>query len=139
MRERILSGRAGMKAASRFVIEYQKKTFRRAQRHRRPSLMVESTTVTVHRCRFVDYCPSAITALAFPPSPLPPIKGKKRSAPSKSHIKFGTLAIGHANGNIDLCEWSGDEKELQSTQAWVVRKVCPMLLIMVINLRLFRH
>ncbi len=27
--------------------------------------------LAVHRCRFVDYIPSAVTALAFPPSPLP--------------------------------------------------------------------
>ncbi|KIL71045.1 hypothetical protein M378DRAFT_66031 [Amanita muscaria Koide BX008] len=84
--------------------------------------MVEPTTVTVHRCRFVDHTPSAITALAFPPSPLPSVKGKKRSEASKSHVKFGTLAVGRANGNIDLLEWTGNEKELQSAQAWVVRK-----------------
>ncbi|KAF8624779.1 hypothetical protein AX15_005669 [Amanita polypyramis BW_CC] len=89
--------------------------------------MAESTTVTVHRCRFIDHTPSAITALAFPPSPLPSVKGKKHSVTPKSHIKFGTLAVGHANGNIDLCEWSGNDKELQSTQAWVVRKTLPGL------------
>lgn len=72
--------------------------------------------LSVHRCRFVDFLPSAITALAFPPWPLPKDKGKKPA----SSAKFGTLAIGHANGNIDLCEWTGDT---QSAQAWVVRKV----------------
>ncbi|KAK2462076.1 hypothetical protein APHAL10511_006539 [Amanita phalloides] len=89
--------------------------------------MVESTTVTVHRCRFVDYCPSAITALAFVPSTLPCTKIERRPAPSKPHVKFGMLAVGHANGNIDLCEWSGIEKEPQSTQAWVIRKTLPGL------------
>ncbi|PFH50756.1 hypothetical protein AMATHDRAFT_60602 [Amanita thiersii Skay4041] len=85
--------------------------------------MVEATTVTVHRCRFVDHAPSAITSLAFPPTPLPPLKNKSRSLnTSKPRVRFGTLAIGHANGNIDLCEWSGSEKRLQSPQAWVIKK-----------------
>ncbi|KAF8640615.1 hypothetical protein AX17_000276 [Amanita inopinata Kibby_2008] len=84
--------------------------------------MLEPTTVTVHRCRFVDYAPSAITALAFPPSSLPSAKGKRRSVSGKSRVEFGTLAVGHANGNIDLCEWSGAENNMQSSQAWVVKK-----------------
>jgi hypothetical protein len=84
--------------------------------------MGEPTTIAVHRCRFVDYNPSAITALAFPPSPLPSAKGKSTSAGNRP-LKFGTLAVGHANGNIDLCEWVGHESDSQCTQAWVVRKV----------------
>lgn len=83
--------------------------------------MAELSTVAVHRCRFVDYTPSAITALAFPPLPLPSTKGKQTT--SQKQLKFGTLAVGHANGNIDLCEWAGGERDFQSSQAWVVRKV----------------
>ncbi|GLB36397.1 putative WD40 repeat-like protein [Lyophyllum shimeji] len=88
--------------------------------------MGDSTTLAVHRCRFVDFAPSAITALAFPPLPLPPIsaKGKKPSS-GKQPSRFGTLAIGHANGNIDLCEWAGGEREYRSSQAWVIRKTLP--------------
>jgi hypothetical protein len=85
-------------------------------------LMGEPNTVAVHRCRFVDHVPSAIAALAFPPLPLPSVKGKAKYSSGKPAQKFGTLAVGRANGNIDLCEWSGAEKENQSTQAWVVRK-----------------
>ncbi|KAG9223033.1 hypothetical protein PLEOSDRAFT_1074877 [Pleurotus ostreatus PC15] len=81
--------------------------------------MAEPTTLSVHRCRFVDFAPSAITALALPPLPLPSPKGKN-PAPSKEAPKFGTLAVGHANGNIDLCEWS--PRQLQSSQAWVTRQ-----------------
>ncbi|KAF8078360.1 WD40-repeat-containing domain protein [Lyophyllum atratum] len=88
--------------------------------------MGESTTFAVHRCRFVDFTPSAITALAFPPLPLPPISPKGKKATSGNQpSRFGTLAVGHANGNIDLCEWAGEEREYQSSQAWVIRKTLP--------------
>ena len=84
----------------------------------------DATTLSVHRCRFVDYAPSAITALAFPPLPLPSVKGKKKKTTAgKQSSKFGLLAIGHANGNIDICEWMGAERQPQCSQAWVVRKV----------------
>ena len=86
----------------------------------------DTTTLSVHRCRFVDYAPSAITALAFPPLPLPSVKGiKKKTTTGKQSrsFKFGLLAIGHANGNIDICEWMGAERQPQCSQAWVVRKV----------------
>lgn len=90
-----------------------------------------AATVSVHRCRFVDYAPSAITALAFPPLPLPSIKGKKKARNASKPIKFGLLAVGHANGNIDLCEWMGSERDVQCPQAWVVRKVCQIIILLV--------
>ena len=83
----------------------------------------ETTTLSVHRCRFVDYAPSAITSLAYPPLPLPSVKGKKKATAGKQPMRFGLLAVGHANGNIDICEWMGTDGETQCTQAWVVRKV----------------
>ncbi|KAG6866810.1 hypothetical protein C0991_008746 [Blastosporella zonata] len=87
--------------------------------------MGESTTLAVHRCRFVDYTPSAITALAFPPLPLPSVSEKGKNSSLKQPSAFGTLAVGHANGNIDLCEWAGGERDHQSSQAWVIRKTLP--------------
>ena len=84
--------------------------------------MVEAKTLAVHRCRFVDYVPAGVTALAFPPLPLPSLKGKK-SAVVKEALKFGILAVGRANGNIELCEWTAPENSLQAPQAWVVKKV----------------
>lgn len=83
-----------------------------------------SKPLAVHRCRFVDYAPSPITALAFPPLPLPSLKGKKRERDLKDN-KFGTLGVGHANGNIDLLEWTAEEGEIQAPQAWQVRKTLP--------------
>lgn len=83
----------------------------------------EPTPISVHRCRFVDYVPSAITALAFPPLPLPSIKGKNKSTPAKKALKFGTLAIGRANGNVELAEWSGSDPASPAPQGWVVTKV----------------
>ncbi|KAH9947650.1 WD40 repeat-like protein [Amylocystis lapponica] len=61
--------------------------------------MTEGTTVSVHRCRF----------------------GKKNAANRKA-LKYGMLAVGRANGNIELCEWTGTEGQVQAPQAWVVRK-----------------
>ncbi|KAI0082243.1 WD40 repeat-like protein [Panus rudis PR-1116 ss-1] len=90
-------------------------------------VMGEPTTLAVHRCRFVDFTPSAITALAFPPLPLPSAAKEKRKrrknvSDNSKKVQFGTLAIGRANGNIELCEWSGDKGHLQAPQAWVVKK-----------------
>jgi U3 small nucleolar RNA-associated protein 4 len=85
--------------------------------------MGETTTLSVHRCRFVDFTPSAITALAFPPLPLPSIKGKKRATAQDRIPTFGPLVVGHANGNIDIYEWTGTAEAVEAPQAWVVRKV----------------
>ncbi|TRM61425.1 WD40-repeat-containing domain protein [Schizophyllum amplum] len=81
--------------------------------------MADPVHLKVHRCRFVDYTPSAVTALAFPPLPLPNPKGKKAA---KQPTNFGALVVGHSNGNIDICEWTGRDQQTQSPQAWVVRK-----------------
>ncbi|KAF7339840.1 WD-REPEATS-REGION domain-containing protein [Mycena venus] len=81
---------------------------------------MDATTLALHRCRFVDFNPSPVTALAFPPLPLPS-PNKKPSSFGKQPLRFGTLAVGHANGNIDLCEWTGGESDLQSSQAWAIR------------------
>ncbi|KAJ7042469.1 WD40-repeat-containing domain protein [Mycena alexandri] len=82
--------------------------------------MSDATTLALHRCRFVDFNPSPITALAFPPLPLPS-PNQKPSTFGKQPVRFGTLAVGHANGNIDLCEWTGAEGDLRSSQAWAIR------------------
>lgn len=82
--------------------------------------MVEAKTLSVHRCRFVDFTPAGVTALAFPPLSLPSPKGKK--AVVRHALKFANLAVGRANGNIEICEWTGSENELRAPQAWVVKK-----------------
>ncbi|PIL29590.1 hypothetical protein GSI_08226 [Ganoderma sinense ZZ0214-1] len=79
------------------------------------------STLAVHRCRFVDFAPSAVTALAFPPLPLPSVKGK-RTAKNQGFPGFGPLVVGRASGNIELCEWTGSSPRSQAPQAWVVRK-----------------
>ncbi len=50
----------------------------------------ETTTLAVHRCRFVDYAPSSITALAYPPLPLPSLKGKKKTTAGKQPSNSGS-------------------------------------------------
>ncbi|KZT74838.1 WD40 repeat-like protein [Daedalea quercina L-15889] len=88
--------------------------------------MIEGTSLSVHRCRFVDFSPSAITALAFPPLRLPSVKGKKSAASSgRKALRPGTLAVGRSNGNIEIYEWTGSERKVQAPQAWVVRKTIP--------------
>jgi len=80
----------------------------------------------LHRIRFVDWTPSAITALAFPPR-APPTTGEPQmgiSGSSRSHVsQFGVLAVGRANGNIEICEWTGQDNTVQAPQAWVTRRV----------------
>jgi hypothetical protein len=86
----------------------------------RSMMSVDQIPVKLHRCRFVDHLPAAITALAFPPLPLP---SRKRKATVTSPLKFPHLAIGRANGNIELAEWSNNNPTDQAPQAWVVLKV----------------
>jgi len=83
-------------------------------------MSADQNPVKVHRCRFVDYLPAAITALAFPPLPLPSLKGKAKAT---SPLRFPHLAVGRANGNIELSEWSNVNPTDQAPQAWVVLKV----------------
>ena len=91
--------------------------------------MGEATILSVHRCRFVDFTPSPITALAFPPLPLPSVKGKKKATLEGCIPKFGPLIVGHANGNIEIYEWTGSTEKIEAPQAWVVRKVRSQLFI----------
>jgi U3 small nucleolar RNA-associated protein 4 len=107
--------------------------------------MADTAKLSVHRCRFVDFTPAAITALAFPPlnlpSPRPANKGKAKLSPTYSVARFGTLAIGRANGNIELCEWTGTQGENQAPQAWAVRKACTdhVYFSVILDLHLSRH
>jgi hypothetical protein len=82
-----------------------------------------SVSISVHRCRFVDTKPSPITALVFPPLPLSSNKSEKPET-FRRPLEYGTLAVGHANGNIDLYEWTGSRPQQPAPQAWVVCKVC---------------
>lgn len=63
--------------------------------------------VPLHRVRFVDWAPSAISALSFLPVP--------------QHVQVASstrslLAVGRENGNIDLCTWVEDDA-IDSSQA----------------------
>ncbi|KAI5119929.1 hypothetical protein M0805_000894 [Coniferiporia weirii] len=87
--------------------------------------------LAVHRCRFVDYTPAAITAIAFPPLALPSLhtsrSARSKNAGARNRRRFGVLAVGRANGNIELSEWAApaheQEREAQSPQAWVLSKI----------------
>jgi len=77
--------------------------------------MHPTATTSVHRVRFVDYTPSPITSVALPPIPI--------TADHASLPKYGYMAVGRANGNIELMRWSGMENET-TRQTWVLYKVC---------------
>ncbi|KIO27849.1 hypothetical protein M407DRAFT_14831 [Tulasnella calospora MUT 4182] len=79
----------------------------------------------VHRSRFVDWSPTGITCMAFPPLPPPPLQSPKGKEKNQAHPKkwFGTLAIGRANGNIELLEWTGGPSDELAPQAWTLKKI----------------
>ncbi|GJJ09488.1 hypothetical protein Clacol_003711 [Clathrus columnatus] len=55
-----------------------------------------------HRCRFVDYTPTPITALAFPPLYL---KNNQEFSSQNLKLECNFLALGRANGNIEIHTW----------------------------------
>ena len=78
--------------------------------------------LAVHRCRFVDFTPAAITAIAFPPLALPSKRdGKKREDDTRCRRRYAPLAVGRANGIIEILEWAllehEQEREPQAAQA----------------------
>lgn len=64
-----------------------------------------AAALPLHRVRFVDWSPSAITALAFSPVPV----AGSGMAPSLGATR-SVLAVGRDNGNIDLCTWCEDTR-----------------------------
>ncbi|KAH9049447.1 WD40 repeat-like protein [Lactarius hengduanensis] len=84
--------------------------------------MEGATTLAVHRCRFVDFSPSSVTALAFPPLPLLSTKRKQKATTEGMASMFGPLIVGRANGNIEIYEWTGSASAVEAPQAWVLRK-----------------
>ena len=92
--------------------------------------MEGTTTLTVHRCRFVDFSPSSVTALAFPPLSLLSTKGKQRATTEGRAPVFSPLIVGRANGNIEIYEWTGSAAAAEAPQAWVLRKVREIHLIL---------
>lgn len=67
----------------------------------------------VHRCRFPDWSPSSVAALAItPPSFDAGLLGFGGSSGER-----GVLAVGRANGDVELMVWGGH----QGWVAWRVR------------------
>ncbi|ORY26812.1 WD40-repeat-containing domain protein [Naematelia encephala] len=99
------------------------------------------TTVPLHRVRFYDRTPSPITALAFPPLPLPaPVnpsqaKGKQKDeGVSDDSIlfsnggekgEFGPLVVARENGEVELWEYERDYDQAYGYGNWVLQKVLP--------------
>jgi len=75
----------------------------------------EGQSVRVHRCRFINWTPSPITSIAFPPAPIDPSK--------KLPNGFPVLAVGRANGNIELYEWTSNPPPHQTYHGYVLRRV----------------
>lgn len=70
----------------------------------------------------MDFSPSSVTALAFPPLPLLSTKGKQKATKDGKTPLFGPLIVGRANGNIEIYEWTGSAGATEAPQAWVLRK-----------------
>lgn len=78
------------------------------------------TRATLHRIRFVDYQPPAVTSLA-----LTPHTWKANLVFSYAHSQRQVLAVGKANGNIEIHVWIGDVTGSQKSnkQGWVLDRV----------------
>lgn len=80
-----------------------------------------SSSLAVHRVRFVNWSPSTVTALAV--------------SPTWTSSERGILAVGRQNGNVELCTWIGprvaqkseiSDRSFQSDAAgWAVHTVLP--------------
>lgn len=86
----------------------------------KPGGVRAQASVPVHRVRFVDWSPSPITALAISPVPAAHsgVRGASRSL----------LAVGHDNGNIDICAWCEDASA--STQTSIARGWTPVFTLL---------
>jgi U3 small nucleolar RNA-associated protein 4 len=76
-------------------------------------------SVRLHRCRFLDWSPSPITALAFPPASLSSKKFHRDIHP--------VLAVGRTDGNIELWRWVSSKPTktgaISTNQGWVMHQV----------------
>lgn len=91
-----------------------------------------SSTIPLHHCKFVDYTPSSVTAVAFPPLPLqaPPSSqagpASASSARSDGKVKeheMGVMAVGKGNGDVDILKWVD---RVDGAQGWVFYRVGPL-------------
>lgn len=75
--------------------------------------------VRLHRCRFLDWSPSPITALALPPAVVS----------SKKFIidAHPVLAVGRADGNVELWRWATYKPArtgaISTSPGWVMHQV----------------
>ncbi|KAG8994177.1 U3 small nucleolar RNA-associated protein, partial [Tulasnella sp. 427] len=62
--------------------------------------------------------------MAFPPPPPPSLQSPKGKGKDQGTLPkwFGSLAIGRANGNIDLLEWTGGPTDDLAPQAWTLKR-----------------
>lgn len=86
--------------------------------------MIDANSLSVHRCRFVDFIPAGITSVAFSPFPLLSLRGRAPTVPGGGHSCFGILAVGRLNGNIELYQWPVDSGFNRSSRGCFISKVC---------------
>lgn len=72
----------------------------------------KSKATALHRCRFPDWSPSAITSLSLTPTSF---KTNLLNF-SESSNERGLLAVGRANGDVELMCWGGH-------QGWIAWRV----------------
>ncbi|KAH9817953.1 quinon protein alcohol dehydrogenase-like superfamily [Melampsora americana] len=111
---------------SHFDLFAHRSSVRRLNKHSR----AQDTKAVVHRCRFVDYTPGSITALACTPSTWDP--SPHFGIPDVGEKSRGVLAVGRGNGNIEIWVWLADsigpklgKKKSGSSQGWVLYRTLP--------------
>ena len=80
-------------------------------------------SIPLHHCKFVDYTPSSVTAIAFPPIPLPTRRRATTSSSSTSSTKepeMGIMAVGKGNGDVEIFRWV---ERSEGGQGWVLYRV----------------
>lgn len=84
----------------------------------------------VHRCRFVDYTPGSITALACTPTTWN--SSLHFGFPEPGSENRGVIAVGRGNGDVEIWAWLSDgpnikqaHKRIGNHQSWVLFRTLP--------------
>jgi U3 small nucleolar RNA-associated protein 4 len=87
-------------------------------------------SIPLHHCKFIDYTPASITAIAFPPLPLRSASSPSSASAStvngqtasseRDKAEMGWMAVGKGNGDVELFRWV---QRGEGSQGWVYFKV----------------
>ncbi|WVN86073.1 uncharacterized protein L203_101231 [Cryptococcus depauperatus CBS 7841] len=84
--------------------------------------MTDSSTLPLHRIRFIDHSPSPITALQFAPLPLPPPSAPLPGTSSLPTPNYGPLVLARENGEVELWNYT---QPLEGYGNWTLQRILP--------------